>query len=456
MNRSTLPTGIKTLKNWNDKQTLKFDLPIQRNSGMWNLLQKSMLVYSILNEYPVPSLYLAKYKNDSETIYQAIDGKQRCTSLFEFINGDYALHPKTPPVEVDGTVFDIAGLTFEELSDDCKDALLGFRFTIYCLEDATDEQIEEIFELINNATPLSTIQKSKAKIGTELSKFLSNVLQLNFWQESVNLTVAQMRREDNLLLLLQSALLLNMQISDYDFKSISAAECLKFCEHLRSDFPNELKEQLENITIYLSDAFEGKGTIKYLRKNNVPIVFVVAKLAMDNGFEAQSFKAFIDDFFTTENEAYKEYSGSGNVKKANTQGRLVELTKGFIEYYNIDISETACLVGGSVENSEVSQEESTSEEVPADTSKNFVLFHLGVKNISQEEDTVYEVDCTDDDYLNKLGSRLAKENAQLFGVSFENDEEEPYSYSWEILEDMTEEEIKSKYGEIISVVPEEV
>ena len=34
MNRSTLPTGLRTLKNWADKGTLLFDLPIQRNSGM--------------------------------------------------------------------------------------------------------------------------------------------------------------------------------------------------------------------------------------------------------------------------------------------------------------------------------------------------------------------------------------------------------------------------------------
>ncbi len=381
MNRSTLPTGVKTLKNWYDKNTLRFDLPIQRNSGMWNLLQKSMLVYSILNEYPVPSLYLAKYKQGSETTYQAIDGKQRCTSLFEFINGDFVLHAKVPPVEVDGTAYDIAGLSFEELSDECKDALLGFRFTIYCLEDATDEQIEEIFELINNATPLSTIQKSKAKIGTELSKFLNGVLQLSFWQESVNLTVAQMRREDNLLLLLQSALLLNMQISNYDFKSISAAECLKFGEHLRNTFPDASKEQLENITIYLSDAFEGKGTIKYLRKNNAPIAFVVAKLAMENNIEPQAFKAFLDDFFMTENEAYKEYSGSGNVKKVNTQGRLIELTKGFIEYFNIDISETVCLAEADTENFEVIDEEPTSEEVPADGTEN--AGQLGQEDINE-------------------------------------------------------------------------
>lgn len=369
MNRSTLPTGLKTLKSWSDKGTLRFDLPIQRNSGMWNNLQKSMLVYAILNEYPIPSLYLAKYKDENGTTYQAIDGKQRCTSLFEFINGEYALHAKTPPVTVDGTVFDLSGLTFEELSDECKDALLGFRFIIYCLEDATDEQIEEIYELINNATPLSTVQKSKAKIGTKLSTLLRGVLELSFWQESVNLTVAQMRREDNLLMLLQSALLLEASATNYEYKSISAAECLNFCEHLHDNMSDRLKEELETLTIYLSDGFAGKGTIKYLRKNNVPVILNVAKLAMAEGIEVQSFKAFLDDFFTTENEAYKEYSGSGNVKKVNTQGRLSELTKAYIQYYKLaDVNADACLISDdTAENSEVNSDEPSSvAEVPSE------------------------------------------------------------------------------------------
>ena len=369
MNRSTLPTGLKTLKGWADKGTLLFDLPIQRNSGMWNNLQKSMLVYAILNEYPIPSLYLAKYKDESGTTYQAIDGKQRCTSLFEFINGEYALHPKTPPVTVDGTAFDLAGLTFEELSDECKDGLLGFRFTIYCLEDATNEQIEEIFELINNATPLSTVQKSKAKIGTKLSTFLRGVLDQSFWQESVNLTVAQMRREDNLLLLLQSALLLEASATNYGYKSISAAECLSFCEHLHDNMSDRLKEELETVTNYLSSGFAGKNTIKYLRKNNVPVIFAVAKLAMARGVEIQSFKAFLDGFFSTENEAYKEYSGSGNVKRVNIQGRLSELTKAFIQYYKLSDADTDVCIG--TENSEVTFDEPSSmgetsgeEEIP--------------------------------------------------------------------------------------------
>ena len=46
------------------------------------------------------------------------------------------------------------------------DAVLGFRFTIYALEDATDEEIEEAFFRLNAATPLTSLYLIKYKGGT--------------------------------------------------------------------------------------------------------------------------------------------------------------------------------------------------------------------------------------------------------------------------------------------------
>ncbi len=40
---------------------------------------------------------------------------------------------------------ELAGKEFKELSEEIKDLILGYRFTIYLLEDATDDEIEEAF-----------------------------------------------------------------------------------------------------------------------------------------------------------------------------------------------------------------------------------------------------------------------------------------------------------------------
>lgn len=100
MQKSNLPQGVRTLEKWYSTNTLKFDLPIQRASGQWSPLQKSLLIHSLLADFPVPPLYFIKYKGkDDNVTYQALDGKQRCTSIFEFISGDYKLHASTPKVK---------------------------------------------------------------------------------------------------------------------------------------------------------------------------------------------------------------------------------------------------------------------------------------------------------------------------------------------------------------------
>lgn len=169
MQKSTLPTGVRTLKKWYEKDNLSFDNPVQRSGSQWSLIQRSLLLHSMLAGFPIPPLYLLKSKDGQDTIYDALDGKQRMSNIFDFIDGGYALHGGTLEVELDGVVYDLANLSFEELSEECRDELLGCRFSIFCLEDSMNEEVEEIFKRLNNATPLSPIQKCRSELGLELS-----------------------------------------------------------------------------------------------------------------------------------------------------------------------------------------------------------------------------------------------------------------------------------------------
>ena len=139
MNKSTLPVGIKTMIGWKNKGTLTFDNPIQRSGSQWTLLQKSLLIHSILMGYPIPNCYFLKTKDENgNTVYDCLDAKQRLTSVFDFVEGEYELHSATPPCTVDGFEFDLANLSFEELADDLKDEILGCRMSIFKVEYVDD------------------------------------------------------------------------------------------------------------------------------------------------------------------------------------------------------------------------------------------------------------------------------------------------------------------------------
>lgn len=342
MQRSSLPVGLQTLKKWYESQDkiLRFDLPFQRSAGQWNNYTKSSLVWSLLADSYVPPIVLLKNKAGVDAkgkdIYhfQALDGKQRLTSLFEFMNDEYALNGVTPEVEVEGTVYDLAGLKFSDLSEECKDAIKNYRFSVQNLENYTLDEAESLFFNINSGVALSTVQKSKSKMGTELISFFNEILKGSFFTQAINITDAQARREDDLLLLLQSALLLRNKYYDYSYKNISAATCLNFAEAIRGKYNEEEYDKLKEIFEYLDEVFPTRN--KFLRKNNVPIVAVIADTALSVGKTPQEFRAFINDFSNASNIVYEDASGSGNVKAYKVQMRLRVMFLEFCKYFDLE------------------------------------------------------------------------------------------------------------------------
>lgn len=352
MNKSTLPVGIKSLLAWKKKGTLTFDNPIQRGGSQWTLLQKSLLIHSIIMGYPIPACYFLKMKNVGEdTVYDCLDAKQRLTSIFEFIEGEYNLHAATPPCKVDGFEFDLANMSFEELVDDLKDEILGCRLSIFCLEDCTDEEVEEIFARLNNSTPLSPIQKCRSIMSTELARWTKEVCKMDFFQHSIGLTVAQLRREADLEVLLQSMLLLDARHEGYDdWKGISTAEVTKYCKHIRGKYKDDKKQMMAEIVGYLGSAFQVQH--KFLKKSNIPMVMVLSRVAMEHGIEVEKFKVFIDAFSNSMCADYDENTGSGNVKRVKTEGRLLAIATAFAEYFGLEEVHILSIEGGTEEEEE--------------------------------------------------------------------------------------------------------
>ena len=345
MNRSSLSLGLNTLKKWwnSSEGVLKCSLPFQRHSGMWNAITKSMLVWSILADSYIPPIVLLKDKLGTDSkgkdifTYQILDGQQRLTTLFSFIDDEWSLHGSTPEVEVDNTTYDLEGIRFSEMSEECQDAIRNYRFSVQCLENYTMSEVESLFYNINSGVSLSTIQKSKAKLGTDLIGFLNGLLQGSFFTQAINITEKQALAEDDLLLLLQGMLLLDNRHEGMDYKNISMATCLGYAEGIRGTYSGQKREKLSGIVSYLDEAFDTK--VKFLKKNNVPIVIVLAEMAKYSGKDAFSFKAFINDFANGVYPEYDEASGSGNVKASKVQQRLRVMYLAMCSYYKIKPSE---------------------------------------------------------------------------------------------------------------------
>lgn len=137
--------------------SIKFDNIVQRGF-VWDIRRKSLLISSILENYPIPEIYAAK----NGKAYDIFDGNQRCNSIKEFVLGKYRLKGLSPIKTEKGTE-DINGKKFNELTEQMQDTINSYMLNILYFDNITENEISEIFFRINNGKPLSTIELNRAK-----------------------------------------------------------------------------------------------------------------------------------------------------------------------------------------------------------------------------------------------------------------------------------------------------
>lgn len=347
MIKTTLNWTVKNLKSMYDgKNTLQMDHVIQRQSGQWDgdRLKKILLIHSILANYPVPPIYCLKEAiSEKDYSYSILDGKQRLTTIFDFIDGRYPLDTETPSVTIDDTVYELGGKYFTDLDIECQQELLRFKFTIYGFEDADDDLIEEIFFRLNNSTPLSKPQKAMPLCGVENAKFIKSILSDRFFSEFCQFSALQRRKSDDMCTLLQSMMLLDNRYEGYEFASISADEIMRYASHIKKNYSEEQKASLYDIIDYLEKVFPEKD--KMLKKINIPIVMLAADTAMGDSYDSLKnlyrvgpmyFRQWFSYFFDECYEDYKQYCSSGSIKKEKTLKRIEIMEASLVDYFELD------------------------------------------------------------------------------------------------------------------------
>ena len=339
MIRTTLNWTVKNLKSmYDEKETLSFNHPIQRQSAQWDNEQQSLLIHSMLANFPVPAVYVHKTesievdaKGKHSYTYSVLDGKQRMTTVFSFINGEYALSEDIPDVEIEDVTYEIAGKYFEDLDEDVQQEILRFRFNIQAFEDVTDEMIEDIFFRLNNSTPLTKSQKARPLMGVENSIFINDILAGRFFTEKCTFSKMQLKRSDDMCTLLQGMMLLDNKYRDYDFNSISADEVMNYSQYIKNNYPDECKDRLKRIIGFLNNVFYMKD--KNLKKVNIPILFLIADKALAESITGTNFRRWYNSFFEEHKKEYNLYCSSGSIKKEKTLGRIEIMTRYFDEYF---------------------------------------------------------------------------------------------------------------------------
>ena len=147
-----------TVKMLTDIQTrINTEAEYQRGH-VWSDAQRRLLIDSLLRGYDLPKIYLRKLPEGSDMLYEVVDGKQRLTTIWRYLD---SLLPLARNVEIDG-IGHLGRKTWKELPAAAKDRLQFAKVTVSELEDATQEDVAELFLRLQQGETLRAAERRNA------------------------------------------------------------------------------------------------------------------------------------------------------------------------------------------------------------------------------------------------------------------------------------------------------
>lgn len=156
--------------------------PTYQRSAVWKLDQKQLLIDSILRKIDIPKLYLRETNSNGFT-YEIIDGQQRMRALWEFLSNKYPLSEEAEHVLIGEQLFDIAECTYDQLPSKLKvERIHKYTLDVVIIQQATEDEIADLFYRLNNGTPLKPAEVRNAMPG-EMTETIRQLTQHPFFSK---------------------------------------------------------------------------------------------------------------------------------------------------------------------------------------------------------------------------------------------------------------------------------
>lgn len=185
-----LSISLKNIAWFNDINTagqLNMKPSYQRNI-VWTDRQKSYLIDSILNGYPIPEIYIQEEIDENgNSNYIIVDGQQRMRAVLEFLDDQYSLNKEDSP--------EFNGAYFKDLEPDQKRAFFRYNFVVRTLPELAEDDIREIFKRLNrNVMNLNKQELRNAVYSGPLIRMVTEIAENDVWGELRLFTANDVRR----------------------------------------------------------------------------------------------------------------------------------------------------------------------------------------------------------------------------------------------------------------------
>jgi len=195
------PVSVFQLKRKYDKQPkplLVLDPDFQREE-VWNPKQRSELIESILMGIPLPLIYV---KEDNNGVYIIVDGRQRLTTLFDFMNNKFKLRGLKILGDLNGKFFSNID---EKLQIDEKqqNKIEDCSLTLHVIKPPTSDRVTfDLFDRVNRGgTRLNNQEMRNALYQGYSTKFLNKLSKSENFKNATENSIPSKRMKDRYLIL---------------------------------------------------------------------------------------------------------------------------------------------------------------------------------------------------------------------------------------------------------------
>lgn len=347
---ASITWGANQLSSMVKNNKIVFDNVIQRGY-VWEQKRKSALIESMVLGVPIPDIFAKRYDDGSgkksSNVYDIMDGKQRLSTIYQFINNKFSL-TELPPItyydEMTGKeeTFDMSGMMFDELPEGLQEKIKNARISVIYFDNLTKYEERELFKRLNAGKPLST--KSRLLASCNNIEELLGIGSHEMFDEMM--TKKAKENKDQVSLVMKIWCMMNQNINEVCFESKSFNPLIEKTEITESEKESML--EVLNLIKETHDTLIEIGNKKVAKKlykethmvSLVPYFNKAVKYAIDCEMMANWLVEFYDiEDNTSVSDLYNEACGSGSAKSKAIIVRNNELSKSYNEFFKSNYRE---------------------------------------------------------------------------------------------------------------------
>lgn len=314
MKSYTAQWTTKKIAKMLDNGEISLNHTFQRNF-IWTKRQASLLIQTMMIDYPVPPLYAAKGAGGT---FDVFEGKQRISSIASYLKNEFSL-VGCPDVELaDGTKLKVSGKKYKDLPEELQEKIRDATITSYYFEDVTEDQIADMMWRLNNGKPLSGIELTRIR-----AQGLRAIHDLGLHELfTTTMTPAALNKYHN------EDVVLKAYIALYEEKpAFTAAKVREFAES--ANFTDEQINEMNAAFTRILDAYnilterESGSAKKIIFRTHLLSIIRVALESVKNEVPAEKFADWCAYFFDEHEKVSIDEEYNANTVSAVTRPNVV-------------------------------------------------------------------------------------------------------------------------------------